>query len=38
MSGTGRIGIDLGGTKTRLVLVDAAGNVLTSATRPTCKI
>lgn len=30
-----RIGIDLGGTKTRLVLVGAEGNVLTSATRPT---
>lgn len=37
MSGTGRIGIDLGGTKTRLVLVDAEGNVLTSATRPTAE-
>lgn len=35
MSGTGRIGIDLGGTKTRLVLVDAEGNVLASASRPT---
>jgi len=35
MTATGRVGIDLGGTKTRLVLVGAQGNVLNSATRPT---
>jgi len=37
MSPSDRIGIDLGGTKTRLVLVGAEGNVLTSATRPTAE-
>lgn len=37
MNTRGRIGIDLGGTKTRLVLVGAEGNVLTSATRRTAE-
>ncbi|MCA0293856.1 MAG: ROK family protein [Actinobacteria bacterium] len=37
MSATRRIGIDLGGTKTRLALVDADGTVLANASRPTAE-
>lgn len=35
VTGGARVGIDLGGTKTRLVLLDRAGRVLDSLTRPT---
>jgi len=37
MNAAGRIGIDLGGTKTRLVLLDSDGAVLDTATRPTAE-